>query len=137
MQARSTARVASHDYHGSALRPLLASIKRITHLPAHDSSHGTTKRSVGSGLTRVLTSAFRNRAGGARVQSATGAYTRAVSQGAPPQTTGQLLVPALRHGVTTPRLKAPVAWYVRRYKASASAHNGLHGAQSTLSRASL
>lgn len=134
VQARSAALVASHHYHSQALQPVLASIKGIPRLPAHYYSHGTLKGQAGTGLTRVLTSAFRNHAGPARVQSAAGAYTHAVAKGAPPQTTGQLLVSALHHGVTAPRLKALVASYLRRYKAGASAQNALHKAKGTLSR---
>lgn len=133
-QARSTAQTAAHHYQGTALQSVLGSVKGIPRLPAQYYSHGALKAPVAGGLTQVLTGAFRHHASAHRVGTATRAYTHAVSQGAPPKTTEQLLVSALQHGVSTASLKTLMANYLRRYKAGASAQGALHKAQGALSR---
>lgn len=133
-QAHSTTQTAAHHYQGTALQSLLASVKGIPRLPPQYYSNGALKAPVAGGLTQVLGSAFRHHASAHRVGTATHAYTHAVAKGAPPQTTGQLLVSALQHGVSTTSLKTLVANYVRRYKAGASAQGALHKAQGALSR---
>lgn len=67
----------------------------------------------------MLTSAFRHHASPRRVGTAAHAYTHAVASGAPPQTTSQLLVSALKRGVSAAGLKTLVANYLRKYKAGA------------------
>ncbi len=131
-QAQTAAATAKHRYPGSALAPIVTSVKGIRRLPATYYAHGALKRPVANGLTHVLLAAFTQRAAPQRVRGATNAYTRAVAQGAPPQTTGQLLIHALQHGANTARLKALVAAYLRQYKAGASAQNALHNAEGKL-----
>ena len=128
-QARATAHSAAHHYHGTALQSVLARIKGIPRLPARYYTNGALKAPVAGGLTQVLTSTFRHHASPRRVGTAAHTYTHAVASGAPPQTTSQLLVSALKRGVSTAGLKTLVANYLRKYKAGA-----FHKAQGALSR---
>lgn len=134
-QAQTATQAATQQYHGVALSSILTSIKGIPALPSsYYSAPGTLKAPVASGLSHVLTSAFTKRLAAAKVKSAYTTYTHAVTQGAPPKTTQQLMVAAIKKGVTGPKLKALIASYVAKLRAGVSANQAVQGAKKTLSR---
>ncbi len=134
-QAQATTQAATQQYHGVALSSILTSIKGIPALPSlYYSTPGTLKAPVAAGLSRVLTSAFAKRLPATKVKTVYTTYTHAVTQDAPPKTTQQLTVAAIKKGVTGPKLKALIASYVAKIRAGVSANQAVQKAKKTLSR---
>ena len=134
-QAQAPTQTATQQYHTVALSSILASVKGIPTLPSqYYSTPGTLKTPIATGLSRVLTSAFAKRLSATQVKSAYTAYTHGVTQGAPPKPTQQLLVAAIKKGVTGQKLKALVASYIAKIRSGVSANKAVQRAKSTLAR---
>lgn len=134
-EAQATTQTAAQQYHGAALSSILGSLKGIPALPSrYYSRPGTLKTPVATGLSQVLTSAFAKRLSAANLTNAYTAYTHAVTQGAPPKPTQQLVVAAIKKGISGPQLKALAASYVAKIRSGVSANQAVQKAKATLSR---